>query len=74
MSVEMLKTLPLLPVPGYTKRRPEELAVLTRWFRSADVAVPEAKMLDIILYSREQLVGVDVFVILERKCGTIPRF
>ena len=42
---------------GYTKRRPEELAVLTRWFRSADVEIPEAKMLDIILYSREQLVS-----------------
>ncbi|KAG2452022.1 hypothetical protein HYH02_003060 [Chlamydomonas schloesseri] len=41
---------------GYTKRRPEEMAVLTRWFCSADVEVPEAKYLDIILYSREQLV------------------
>ncbi|GAX79916.1 hypothetical protein CEUSTIGMA_g7356.t1 [Chlamydomonas eustigma] len=41
---------------GYTKRRPEELAVLTRWFRCSDVEVPVAKYLDLILYSREQLV------------------
>ncbi|EFJ41394.1 Uncharacterized flagellar associated [Volvox carteri f. nagariensis] len=41
---------------GYTKRRPEELAVLTRWFSSSDVDVPVANFLDIILYSREQLV------------------
>jgi hypothetical protein len=41
---------------GYTKRRPEELAVLTRWFVSSDVEVPVAKWLDIILYSRDQLV------------------
>ncbi|KAL6753432.1 flagellar associated protein [Haematococcus lacustris] len=40
---------------GYTRRRPEELPVLSRWFRAADVEVPEAKFLDIILYSREQL-------------------
>jgi len=41
---------------GYTRRRPEELPVLTRWFREADVApLPEAKWLDVILYSREQL-------------------
>ena len=30
--------------------------MLTRWFCSSDVQVPEAKALDIILYSREQLV------------------
>jgi len=30
--------------------------VLTRWFSSSDVQVPVAKSLDIILYSREQLV------------------
>jgi len=42
---------------GYKKRRPEELAVLSRWFDKDDVAgqVPEAKMLDVILYSREQI-------------------
>eukprot|EP00775_Hariotina_reticulata_P008290 gene8290-8477_t len=41
---------------AYTSRRPEELAVLTRWFPEAAVQpVPEAKHLDIILYSREQL-------------------
>eukprot|EP00197_Chlamydomonas_leiostraca_P007911 CAMPEP_0202862186 /NCGR_PEP_ID=MMETSP1391-20130828/3319_1 /ASSEMBLY_ACC=CAM_ASM_000867 /TAXON_ID=1034604 /ORGANISM="Chlamydomonas leiostraca, Strain SAG 11-49" /LENGTH=215 /DNA_ID=CAMNT_0049541683 /DNA_START=122 /DNA_END=769 /DNA_ORIENTATION=- len=41
---------------GYTKRRPEELAVLSRWFRACDVTVPDAAYLDLILYSREQLV------------------
>lgn len=40
---------------GYTQRRPEELAVLSRWFRESDVTVPQASHLDIILYSREQL-------------------
>ncbi|KAG2500348.1 hypothetical protein HYH03_001922 [Edaphochlamys debaryana] len=40
---------------GYTKRRPEELAVLTRWFTASEVEVPPARHLDIILYSREQL-------------------
>ena len=41
---------------GYTKRRPEELAVLTRWFISSDVEAPVAQWLDLILYSRDQLV------------------
>lgn len=44
---------------GYTKRRPEELAVLTRWFSTSELPggkVPVAESLDIILYSREQLV------------------
>mmetsp|Transcript_4367 Transcript_4367/g.11853 ORF Transcript_4367/g.11853 Transcript_4367/m.11853 type:complete len:257 (+) Transcript_4367:57-827(+) len=41
---------------GYTRRRPEELAVLSRWFKAKDVEVPEAAYLDLILYSREQLV------------------
>lgn len=41
---------------AYTRRRPDELPVLTRWFPESEVEVPEAKMLDVILYSREQLV------------------
>ena len=41
---------------GYTKRRPEELAVLTRWFPAENVTAPVADYLDIILYSREQLI------------------
>ena len=41
---------------GYTRRRPEELAVLTRWFPAAAVTASEARYLDVILYSREQLV------------------
>ena len=40
----------------YTRRRPEELAVLTRWFPTGSVSAPRADYLDIILYSREQLV------------------
>merc|ERR1711870_229684 len=41
----------------YVARTDKELPVLTRWFAKADVAdkVPEAKFLDIILYSREQI-------------------
>ncbi|KAI7835743.1 hypothetical protein COHA_010360 [Chlorella ohadii] len=40
---------------GYTRRRPEELAVLTRWFPAGSVQPHEAAWLDVILYSREQL-------------------
>jgi hypothetical protein len=42
---------------GYGARTPSELPVLQRWFPEAAVApVPVAKMLDVILYSREQLI------------------
>jgi len=40
---------------AYTRRRPEELAVLTRWFPADQVTATKAKYLDIILYSREQI-------------------
>lgn len=41
---------------AYSRRRPEELPVLSRWFQLQDVQpVPEAKFLDCILYSRDQL-------------------
>jgi len=39
----------------YMARTEKELHVLTRWFPKADVKAPEAKFLDIILYSREQI-------------------
>lgn len=41
----------------YVARTEKELPVLTRWFPKASVAgvVPEATILDIILYSREQI-------------------
>ena len=39
----------------YKQRRPEELAVLTRYFRSGDIQKTQAKWLDIILYSKEQI-------------------
>lgn len=41
---------------AYTRRRPEELPVLNRWFPKDQVpAPPAAAYLDIILYSREQM-------------------
>jgi hypothetical protein len=42
---------------GYQSRRPEELPVLARWFprESVKEQIKEAKFLDIILYSREQI-------------------
>lgn len=40
---------------GYNARQENELPVLTRWFDSKDVYVPVATYLDIILYSREQM-------------------
>ncbi|CEM23122.1 unnamed protein product [Vitrella brassicaformis CCMP3155] len=42
---------------GYSARRPEELPVLSRWFRAGDVKglLRPAKFLDLILYSREQI-------------------
>ena len=43
---------------GYGARNARELPVLQRWFAEADVApVPVAKTLDVILYSREQLIA-----------------
>ncbi|EFN59411.1 hypothetical protein CHLNCDRAFT_137929 [Chlorella variabilis] len=40
---------------AYTRRRPDELAVLVRWLPAAAVRATEAAWLDVILYSREQL-------------------
>jgi len=42
---------------GYLRRTPKELPVLSRWIPGSDVAAPLAKKLDIILYSREQIVA-----------------
>ena len=41
---------------GYKRRKQGELAVLSRWFPAEAVETPEARMLDVILYSREQVV------------------
>jgi len=41
---------------GYQARRKEELPVLNRWFPAEKVDKPVAKYLDIILYSREQII------------------
>jgi len=42
---------------AYIARTDKELPVLTRWFAKPEVAgqVPEAKILDVILYSQEQI-------------------
>ena len=47
---------------GYTRRRPEELAVLTRWFPAGSVQPHEAKCLDIILYRWAGLLGCNGLV------------
>jgi hypothetical protein len=41
---------------GYSSRSDAELPVLTRWFPHDKVDIPYAKFLDVILYSREQLI------------------
>jgi hypothetical protein len=41
---------------SYEARTEKELAVLTRYFPNDAVAAPEATFLDVILYSREQLI------------------
>lgn len=42
---------------GYEARTPKELPVLSRWFPKELISsIPEAKFLDIILYSREQII------------------
>lgn len=41
---------------GYKARTEKELAVLCRWFPKDKVEIPEATMLDLILYSREQVI------------------
>jgi hypothetical protein len=56
-TVKITKENEHLMKSGYSSRSANELAVLTRWFTTKDVKeVKTSKMLDIILYSREQLV------------------
>ena len=40
---------------GYEARRPEEMAVLTRWFPRTRLEAPLASHLEVIVYNREQL-------------------
>eukprot|EP00007_Cunea_sp_BSH-02190019_P010290 CAMPEP_0174242694 /NCGR_PEP_ID=MMETSP0417-20130205/28782_1 /TAXON_ID=242541 /ORGANISM="Mayorella sp, Strain BSH-02190019" /LENGTH=197 /DNA_ID=CAMNT_0015322117 /DNA_START=154 /DNA_END=744 /DNA_ORIENTATION=+ len=40
---------------NYAARTEKELKVLTRFFRSQDVEIPNATFLDVILYSRDQI-------------------
>jgi len=61
-TVEITKENEHLLKSGYSARSANELAVLTRWFHVKDLFgdnaedIKTSKMLDIILYSREQLV------------------
>ncbi|CAG9467509.1 unnamed protein product [Pedinophyceae sp. YPF-701] len=58
---------------GYKRRRPEELPVLSRWVNRSDVQpVPQAKMLDLILYSREQIIKERADLPAEDKQGDVP--
>lgn len=41
---------------GYVARSEKELPVLTRWFTKDSVTPPTATVLDLILYSREQII------------------
>eukprot|EP01090_Pellita_catalonica_P003012 TRINITY_DN12640_c0_g1_i1.p1 TRINITY_DN12640_c0_g1~~TRINITY_DN12640_c0_g1_i1.p1 ORF type:complete len:141 (-),score=24.01 TRINITY_DN12640_c0_g1_i1:164-586(-) len=43
----------------YVARKDGELAVLTRWFGKGSVTLNTAKFLDIILYSKEQILKED---------------
>ncbi|QDZ18741.1 DUF3228 domain-containing protein [Chloropicon primus] len=43
---------------GYVRRTPKELPVLSRWISESSLeTVPVAKMLDVILYSRKQIIA-----------------
>ena len=61
-TVEITKENEHLLKSGYSARSKNELAVLTRWFHVNDIFgdnaedIKTSKMLDIILYSRDQLV------------------
>lgn len=54
-SIEITDENKHLLESDYVARRVEELPVLVRWFPSSKVQVYDAKFLDIILYSREQI-------------------
>jgi len=61
---------------GYVRRRPEELAVLARWFPSdcaAAAARPDAAWLDVILYSREQLAAEAAAMPADDRAGRAPQ-
>jgi hypothetical protein len=55
-TLEITKENEHLLQSGYQKRTEKELPVLTRWFPHDKVKVQEAKYLDLILYSREQII------------------
>ena len=57
---------------GYSARSDAELAVLTRWFPADKVDIPDAKFLDVILYSREQLVKERAAVAAKRERPPLP--
>lgn len=41
---------------GYEARTEKELPVLCRWFSRSSIKIPKAKYLDVIVYSREQII------------------
>lgn len=54
-ALQITKDNQTLLQTAYSKRGPGELAVLTRWFPADAVVAKRAQYLDLILYSREQL-------------------
>jgi hypothetical protein len=57
---------------GYSARSDAELAVLTRWFPADKVDIPDATYLDVILYSREQLVKERAAVAAKQERPPLP--
>lgn len=56
--MKITKELEPLIKTGYRARREDELPVLCRWIETADIPgeLPPAKFLDLIFYSREQII------------------
>jgi hypothetical protein len=54
-TIKITKENQHLLTSGYESRTPKELPVLVRWFPKDKVEMQEAKFLDVILYSREQI-------------------
>lgn len=55
-TLEISKENEHLLKSGYLARTEKELPVLSRWFPHDKVEMPVAKFLDLILYSREQII------------------
>jgi len=57
-AIEITESVEKFIRTGYLARRSDELPVLCRWIKSSDIpgGVPKAAFLDLIFYSREQLI------------------